>query len=55
MDGDLARLNQLERIASPLALTRAGAAKNTAKSFYDDMGSPVALEVLTHFGFEAIP
>ncbi len=43
-----------DRVAYPLALTRTGAAKNSARSFYNFMGSPEALEVLARFGFQAI-
>ncbi len=42
-----------DRISYPLALTREGADKNAARSFYDYMSSPEALEVLTYFGFKA--
>ena len=43
-----------DRVSYPLALTRAGAAKESARSFYDFMGSLEAREVLTRFGFQAV-
>lgn len=40
------------RISYPLALTAAGAKKESARTFYDYMGSPEVVAILVKFGFE---
>ena len=40
------------KVAYPLALTTAGAAKTTAKEFYDFMASETTIAILEKYGFE---